>query len=93
MEKISIIKFNLNKCNSAQKTSIQRALRGYIDHSNKGSYLYKRKGILNELPHHIISKSVIMVRSKDKNKILSILKDYKSSYDVFNLYSSKEKLG
>jgi len=92
MKEISIICLNFKKCNSAQKTAIQRALKGYIDHSNKGTHIYKRKGLLNEIPNSILNKGVIAVESKDKKKIVSILKKNNASCKILNFYTPKKIL-
>jgi len=92
MKKVSIIGYNLSKATLGQKTAIQRALNGYIDHSNNQSYTYKRKGILEQIPCKSISKGVILVEAKDKNKILSILRKHKARIEVINLYAKSTLL-
>jgi len=34
----------------SSSSQLSRALNGYKDYSNKGKYLYHRKGLLNKLP-------------------------------------------
>lgn len=87
MKKVSIIGYTLSKANLGQKTAIQRALNGYLDHSNNQSYTYKRKGLLEQIPCKSISRGVIIVESKDKNKVVSILRRHKASIEVINLYA------
>lgn len=92
MKEISIVCFDLKKCSTAQRTAIQRKLKGYKDYSNKGNYTYKRKGVLHEVPHLRLNKGVICVGSKDKRKITSLLRRSKASYKVLNFYTDKEVL-
>ena len=92
MEEISIICLDLKRCNSAQRTAIQRGLKGYIDYSNKGSHTYKRKGILDEIPHLKLNKGVICVEPNNKRKITSILRKNKASYKILNFYTTKQVL-
>jgi len=73
MKEVSIVSFKLKKCIDSQKTAIQRALKGYIDHSNKGSHIYKRKGILENTPHLTLNKGVILIDTKNKIKLTKIL--------------------
>ncbi|MBI5148349.1 hypothetical protein HZA33_01590 [Candidatus Pacearchaeota archaeon] len=87
MKKVSIIVYHLSKVNSGQKTAIQRALNGYIDHSNNQSYTYKRKGVLEQIPCKSINKGVVLVESKDKMKVISILRKRRASIEVINLYA------
>ena len=92
MKKVSIIGYTLSKADLGQKTAIQRALNGYIDHSNNQSYTYKRKGLLEQIPCKSISRGVVLVEAKDKNKITSILKKHKAHVEVINLYAKSSLL-
>ena len=87
MKKVSLIGYKLGKANLGQKTAIQRALNGYVDHSNNQSYTYKRKGLLEQIPCKSINKGVILVESKNKNKVILILRKHKASIEVINLYA------
>ena len=49
MKKVSILKYNLKSVPVTKKTLIHRALYGYTDHSNKGTYTYNRKGVLKDM--------------------------------------------
>jgi hypothetical protein len=88
MEKISIVSFKLKECSDSQKTAIQRALKGYIDHSNKGSHTYQRKGILENIPHLILNKGVILIETKNKIKLTKILQENNSKFDNYDLFSN-----
>lgn len=92
MQEISIVYFDLRKCSTAQRTAIQRRLKGYKDYSNKGNYNYKRKGVLHEIPHLKLNKGVICVESKNKRKITSLLKKENASYKILNFYTDKQVL-
>ena len=92
MEKISIVCFQLKECADSQKTAIQRALKGYIDHSNKGSHVYQRKGILENIPHLVLNKGVILIETKNKMKLTKTLRDYKAKFDTYDLFSSEKLL-
>jgi hypothetical protein len=87
MKKVSIIGYSLSKANLGQKTAIQRALNGYVDHSNNQSYTYKRKGLLEQIPCKNIGRGVILVEIKDKGKVISLLKKHKACIEVINLYA------
>jgi len=53
-------------------------LYGYKDHSQKGKYLYERKGLLDVIPHILINpiRSVIIVKKENAEKILEFLKEF-----------------
>ncbi len=92
MKKVSLISYSLDKATLGQKTAIQRASNGYVDYSNNQSYVYKRKGLLEQIPCKSISKGVILIESKDKNKVLFILKKHEAVIKIINLYSTTHVL-
>ena len=92
MQEVCIISYHLNKCNPAQKTAIQRALNGHLDYSNNCLYKYKRTGLLEEMPHKIIAKGVILITPKNKKKIISLLKSNNAWYKSINLESKRKIL-
>ena len=92
MKKLSLISYSLNKSNINQKTTIQRSLNGYKDHSNNQTYTYKRKGLLEEIPCKNVNRGVILVEHKNKDRILSVLKKNKASVEVIELYSKTSVL-
>ena len=89
MQELSIISYDLRKCNRTEKSSIQRAINGYVDYSFNQKYKYKRKGIIEEIPNIYLNNGVIIVRSKDGFKITSILKKNKAKIRIINIYSKK----
>lgn len=80
-----LICYTLGKTSSTVRTKFKRELLGYKDHSNMGKYNYKRKGLLSKIPNYRPIRSVIIIKEKDKTKILSLLKKYKARYDIFNV--------
>ena len=93
MQELSVISYDLRKCNSAQRSSIQRALNGYIDYSFNQKYKYKRRGVIDEIPNIHLNNGVVIVLSEDKLKVTKILKKNKSKVKVIDLYSKKNILG
>ncbi len=69
-------------------------LYGYKDHSYHGKYLYERKGLLDEIPHILINpiRSVIVVKKKDAEKILSFLKEFETEIYTWEIHLEKEEL-
>lgn len=73
--KAIIILYNLKKCNNAQRVKIHNSLYGYNDHSNKGLYKYKRKGIINNYPHLRLSRGGLIIKKEGKKEIMQLLKE------------------
>ena len=87
MQELSIISYDLRKCTRTEKSSIQRAINGYVDYSFNKKYKYTRKGLVEEIPNIYLNNGVIIVLPKDKPKITSVLKKNKAKVKVINLYS------
>jgi len=91
MQEVCVISYQLNNCDSGQKTAIQRALNGHLDYSNNSVYKYKRKGLLEEIPHKILGKGAIMALPKDSKRIVSILKN-NNAWCVALILESRKKI-
>lgn len=71
-----LIVFKLQKeMKSTPRAKFFSGLYGGLNKSNYGRYTYRRKGLLDEMPHIRLSRAVIIVRTKDKEKILEFLQD------------------
>ena len=58
-------------------SQLSRALHGYKDYSNKGKYIYHRKGLLSKIPSIKLMRGVFIVRKEDTEKFVSLLSRYK----------------
>ena len=69
-------------------------LYGYKDHSQKGKFLYKRKGLLGEIPHILINpiRSVVIIKKKDAEQLLSFLKEFDVEIYAKDIILEKEDL-
>ena len=80
-----LICYTLGKISSTVRNKFKRELSGYRDYSNMGQYNYERKGLLSKIPHYRPIRSVIIIKERDKNKIISLLKKFKARYDIFDV--------
>lgn len=69
-------------------------LFGYKDHSQKGKYLYERKGLLDEIPHILINpiRSVVIVKKENAEKIVDFLKEFDAEVYTKEIKLEKEDL-
>ncbi|MDP2789096.1 MAG: hypothetical protein Q8O46_03550 [bacterium] len=69
-------------------------LFGYKDHSQKGKYLYERKGLLDEIPHILINpiRSVIIVKKENAERILDFLKEFNAEIYTKDIQLEKEDI-
>lgn len=83
--KAKLIIYELVKLEQYHKVLVNRALFGFTDNSNKGSYMYKRGGVLSNLPHKRLIRGAIIVKDKDSKKVISVLQSYKVNPKVFDI--------
>jgi len=87
-----MIIYELAKLKQYHKVLVNRALFGFTDNSNKGRYLYKRGGVLSNLPHIRLIRGVIVVKNKDSNRVISVLHSYKIKPKVFDITTKHSML-
>ena len=83
--KAKLIIYKLAKLEQYHKVLVNRALFGFTDNSNKGSYMYKRGGVLSNIPHKRLIRGAIIVEWKDGKKVISVLHSYKVKPKVFDI--------
>ena len=86
----TLICYTLEKATPTQRVTLSRIMHGYTDFSNNAKYKYERKGLVEELsclnPHN----SVLIIKRKDKSKILEILQKYKAKVIDFEIQISSK---
>ena len=88
MSYVIVIYQQSNKIKSAQ---LSRHLNGYKDYSNKGKYLYDRKGLLSKIPNWNPIKGVFILKEQDEVKFVDLLKKYQATYYSFPVELSAEE--
>jgi len=83
--KAKLIVYELSNLDQYHKVLVNRALFGYLDNSNKGTYQYRREGILDKIPHFRLLRGAIIVKGKDQNKVLLALKSHRVQPKVFEI--------
>jgi hypothetical protein len=56
-----------------QRNKFRKMFLGYLDHSCSGRYTYKRKGLMGDIPHVKLVRSVFIVRKDDSKKVADFL--------------------
>ena len=90
--KADLVVYDLTKIEHYHKVLFNRALFGFIDNSNHGSYQYKRKGILSEINHLRLLKGAIVTRKEGLIKLKPIFKKYKVKYQIYDILINKSRL-
>ena len=79
-----------SKPNAAERNRFRKLFLGYTDFSNKGQYRYFRKGMLSEIPHIKVIRSVIIVQNEDCDRVVEFLKKYNATIFVKTVVLSSE---
>ena len=59
-----------------------KKLYGQNTSSHSGKYRYRRKGLLDEISSSKLIRGVIIIRKKDKEKILELLDEFEAEVHV-----------
>lgn len=71
-----MIIYDLKEKSNAQRSKIIQILYGYNDKSNKGQYLYKRKGLLDDLKYKKDNRTILSFsKESDLKKAVKIFKE------------------
>lgn len=89
-----LICYSLEKSQFTQveRNRFRKELLGYNDFSNKGKYKYYRSGLLDEIPHNKLIRSVLVIKKEDHDKIVSFLDKYNARYFVREVKLTKEDM-
>ena len=87
--KKTLLLYDLKNKSNVEKTHIIRYLFGYKDKSNKGKYVYERKGLLSKFKYERWNKSAIVVSSKDEDKVKVVLKKFGVNVLIMRLPQKK----
>lgn len=71
--KIIVFRIDSKEGNNAA-SKLCRQLYGYTDKSNYGRYVYHRKGLLDRIAYKKLIRGVFIVRDKNADDFVSILK-------------------
>ncbi len=75
MELGTLISYRLNKLPLPKRCRIYRNLNGWKDKSQYSKYTYNRKGLINDIPHIIVNRCVLIVKKEDAHKLISFFKE------------------
>lgn len=85
-----------SKPTPVERNRFRKMFLGYLDHSFKGKYKYVRKGLLSEIPHVRLVRSVFIVREEDYAKVVKFLEKHGAKVllrDVILTHEDRKKLG
>ncbi|MCK5594022.1 MAG: hypothetical protein KAI18_02150 [Candidatus Aenigmarchaeota archaeon] len=96
MQTGALISFKVSgKNNHTNVNRFCREFYGYKDKSNKGKYVYERKGFLSEYPHIKVQRGLIIINMDDAGDVIDLLEKYNAEIfmrEIILLHADKEKL-
>ncbi|HID42403.1 MAG TPA: hypothetical protein EYP30_01280 [Archaeoglobaceae archaeon] len=83
--KSRLICYSLKGKNAVERMKFQREMYGFKDLSNNGRYSYRRKGLMDSIPHKKILDSVIIVSPFDAKSVIRLLKKFRVKIYAFDV--------
>ena len=74
--KAEIITYETKGMSNTERSIISKVIFGYMDRTKGSRYTYPRKGILDSMPHIVITKKTFVLKSADAGKIKKIIEGY-----------------
>ena len=81
-----LIVYSLKEKDNAKRSKIIQTLFGYVDKSNNGQYVYKRKGLLEDIKYKKEMKNILYFSTNaDRKKVIGIFKKMKIKFSLANI--------
>lgn len=88
--KAKLLCYSLGECSRSARANFHNEMYGYKDHSNRGKYVYERKGLMERTRSKKIVDSVILTTQSDAPKIVKLLKKYGAKIYMFSVLTRKK---
>ena len=90
--KAEIITYETKDMTNSQRSIISKKLFGFKDRTKGSKYTYERKGILELLPHIVITKKTFVVSNKHVEGIKRIIKKLGANVKSWKIEIPESKL-
>ncbi len=71
-----LLAFRLARYDRDRASDLVKKLYGQRTSSHGGTYVYRRKGLLDEIPHVRLIRGVVIVRMEDAGRVARLLQAY-----------------
>ena len=85
----TLISYTSKELSKTESSKLSKALIGYLDKSNNGKYSYKRKGLIEGIPHIKVANKTFILKKKDFPAIRKKLKKLGVKIKVWNIEIKK----
>ncbi len=76
-----LIAFRLTRYDRDRASELVKRLYGQRTSSHGGKYVYRRKGLLDDVPHVRLIRGVVIVRTEDAARVAALLEELRA--DVY----------
>lgn len=83
--KAKLITYLMSKQPISVKNQLRKELIGHNDTSHKGKYKYRRKGLLDKIPHLKPSKNTIIAPLNESRQIIKLLNRHNAIIKTYSL--------
>lgn len=90
--KAEILTYETKKMTNSERSIISKRLFGYKDQTKKAKYVYQRKGILQSIPHLIITKKTFVIRTKDVKRMKDLIRKLGATVKSWGVDINEKKL-
>jgi len=77
--KAEIITYGTETLDNTKRSVISKRIFGYMDRTKGSLYTYQREGILDSMPHIVITKKTFVLKPADAGKVKKTIKGYGAS--------------
>lgn len=90
--KAIIIAFTVMNGNQKKANEFCKKFYGQETSCQNGKYRYRRKGLLDDIPHIKLIRGVIIFREEDAKKITNFLKSYSADFYIRKIEATKDDI-
>ena len=83
--KSKLISYNTKGLSKTESSKLSKALIGYIDKSNKGNYIYNRRGLISAVKGVIIARSTFVVPISEAKDIIKYIRERRGKVSSWNI--------
>jgi len=85
-----LIAFRLARYDRDRASELAKRLYGQRTSSHGGKYVYRRKGLLDEVPHVRLIRGVVIVRTEDAARVAALLEDLRADVHARKVALTRE---
>ena len=86
----TLIAFRLARYDKNAASELVRRLYGQRTSSHGGRYVYRRKGLLDEIPYVRLIRGVVIVRTEDAGRVTALLEGFGAEVHARTVALTKE---